>query len=62
MGKWLIPRARASSYKLSLEYDALPESKEVLKDEWGYIKVTVNATGQIYHHLSIKINIDSIRL
>ena len=44
--------------QLSLKYNTLPENKKVLKDEWGHIKVKVNATGQTY--LSITIRSKSI--
>lgn len=37
--------------QLSLKYNAIPENKKVLKDEWGHIKVKVNATGQTYQSL-----------
>ena len=37
--------------QLSLKYNAIPENKKVLKDEWGHIKVKVNATGQTHQLL-----------
>lgn len=38
--KWLIPGLGQEKYKLSLDHPAVPESKEVLKEQWGPMKRT----------------------
>lgn len=38
--KWLIPELGQEKYKMNLEYLTVPVSKEVLKEQWTYVKDT----------------------
>lgn len=50
-------------YKISLEYSAIPESKEILKEFWGYMKTEVTLKGLLLakprKYWRMKINNDS---